>query len=467
MYSSAYLWSLIGRIGPQIIFLIANIILAHFLTPEELGAVGVLSILSTIASTLVDSGFGGSLINEREINDIDCSTVGFFNIFVGFFLFFVSFLCSDLIEDYFQYEGLSNVNRWLSLIFFINSFAVVPRSLLMREIRFSVLAKISLISMFVASFVSIILGMCEFGSYALVAHQIIYSLVEVTLIYGFSRYRIIFTFSWSSFVRLYPFGFFTTITNVIDAVYENIISVLLGRYLGMGSAGLFSQSKKLQGAVSGSIGQTVNSVAFPVLARSLDDKVSFHAEIEDLAKKISILIFPILGVIAVYSQEILLFLFGDQWIAGDVYLRVLILAGVFNVLETLHRNSLKALSLVRVTAIATVFKRVLGLILIVIGMFFSQGLMLAGYFLGAILGYLINLFVYGKNMGISLSRNMMRELRSLFPGLCFLTIIFFVHMVNSDVISYILNVILLLCYYLFFVPKLLRIKMHSLLGLLK
>ena len=86
-HKSEYIWALIGRIVPMLIYLGTTMILARFLTPEDFGIVGVLSIFLMVAQTLMDAGLGGSLIKEKDISDIDCSTIFVFNIVVSIILY--------------------------------------------------------------------------------------------------------------------------------------------------------------------------------------------------------------------------------------------------------------------------------------------------------------------------------------------------------------------------------------------
>lgn len=114
---SAYIWNTIGRFIPQGMYLITTLILARFLTPQDFGKIGVLTIFLTIANTLMDSGFGGSLINKQKVDKDDYSTIFVFNTTISAILYIVLFCFAPKIENLFNTDGISGIMRLLCLVF--------------------------------------------------------------------------------------------------------------------------------------------------------------------------------------------------------------------------------------------------------------------------------------------------------------------------------------------------------------
>ena len=225
-HTEKYIWALVGRFLPLFIYLVTTMILARFLTPDDFGKVGVLSIFFVVANALMDAGLGGSLIKEPKLSRIDCSTILVFNITVSHFLYFLLFFFAGTIERYLNIEGLSLIVRVLCLIFVINSWGLVPRSLLTKKLQFRELTIINVVSVLVAAISSVVLAALKCGVYALVAYQLINGALSVLLSFVYSKYRVSFMFSKDSFKRLISFGVFTSLATTIDSIYENIITFL-------------------------------------------------------------------------------------------------------------------------------------------------------------------------------------------------------------------------------------------------
>ena len=97
----SYIWNFINKFGTQIVWLITTIILARYLSPEDFGMIGVLSLVFMVANTLSEAGLGGALIIQKEIREKDCSTIFTFNMVVSCMLYIVVFLLSNSIERFY------------------------------------------------------------------------------------------------------------------------------------------------------------------------------------------------------------------------------------------------------------------------------------------------------------------------------------------------------------------------------
>lgn len=411
---TSYMWALIGRILPQSVYLVTTFILARVLTPEDFGQIGILIIFTSIAQILLDSGLGGSLIKEKEITQLDCSTIFVFNLVVSIIAYCSIFTISPLIEKYYQIAGLSNVCRVLSLVFVINAFGQIPQTLLFRELRFKHLTIASTCSVIIGSIIAILCAYYfEIGVYSLVTYQIVQASCFVFFNFYNSKFCISLKFSQFSFKRLFSFGVYTTITNIIDSAYENIIVSLFGKYIGINQAGYLSQAKKIETASCNALVATINSVSFPILTRLKETPNSFIMEANSLFKTVSLLILPPILSIALFSNEIITILFGNNWIEAAPYLRILMWVGSIYILESIIRNYIKALCEVDKLLFTTIIKRFLGLIIVIIFIFINPENLLYGYLIGAILGLIANLICYTHIQHIGIMKYSMILFQSL------------------------------------------------------
>ena len=236
-HKMAYVWGLVGKFVPSFIHLVANIILARFLTPDDFGTIGVVTIIFTVANVLIDSGLGGSLVKEKSITKLDCSTIAAFNSVIGLIIYVIIFFSASFWESYFEIDGLTSIIRILSLSFLIGPIGLVPKAIMNRELKFGAISIIAIISIVVASVVAVVMAIMGSGVWSLVAFQLVNTAVMVLISCVYCRYIISFQFSWESFKRLFSFGFFTTITSAIDTIYENLITTLTGKYLNVTHAG--------------------------------------------------------------------------------------------------------------------------------------------------------------------------------------------------------------------------------------
>lgn len=444
----AYVWAIIGNFTPHAIALFSNIIMARFLLPEEYGKIAVLTIFSSVATIILDSGLGGSLIKEKNVSKLDFSTISVFNISVSLFIYIVIFLCSGIIEDYFNIHGLKSIARWLCLCFVINSFGLVPKSILMRSIDFKAISKISIISYIISSIVAICVAIMFRNAYALVVNQLVNSLVQVILLIVKSNYKFSFKFSFISFKKLIVFGAYTTITSVIDTIYENLIAVIFGKIYNAQQAGYVSQAKRLEELTSRTVASTINNVAFPILVRYKDNLNLFLDEASKVYRAIILLSVPLLLTIALFADNIVHMLWGKQWISSADYLKLLMFAGIFILIESLNRNFIKALTIVDQLLKITIFKRIAGVSIIMLSAIFYPSLLLYSYILSSFIGYLFNNYVFSRHMQISFFSQLVLLFKYLLPNIIYYLIIYFIiQMAYSIYVNIAVTVTCLLLYY--------------------
>ena len=371
-------------------------VLARFLSPEDFGKDGVLALFISIASTLNDAGLSGSLIKEANITNLDCSTINVFNIGVSVILYLVLFFCAPLLESFFSVEGLKGIVRCLCLVFLINSFCTVPKAIMIRNLRFKALSIITFGSVCIASCIAIIAAIYNCGAYSLVYYQLTVASITSISIILLTKYRFSIRFSKVCFRKLFSFGFFTTVTNILDNVYENLLTFLFGKFLNLNQAGYLSQAKKLEDTSISAFKNTIGQVAFPILTRLREDNEIFWTEALSITKNLILLVLPCLLVASIYSSNIIVLAFGEKWISAGPYLAALLVAGFFMLLESTVRTFIKSMGNVAKLAEYTFIKRILCIVLIVSSAMVNPKLIIPTYILGSIIGLYVNITLFCK-----------------------------------------------------------------------
>ncbi len=453
-HKMAYIWGLAGKFVPSFIHLAANIVLARFLTPDDFGTIGVVTIIFTVANVLIDSGLGGSLVKEREISKLDCSTIAAFNSVVGLIFFLGVFFTAGFWEDYFEIKNLTGIIQVLSLTFLIGPLGLVPKALMNRDLKFGAISVIAISGVLVASVVAIVMAALGAGVWSLVVFQLVNTSVMVLASCLYCKYVVSFRFSMKSLKRLFSFGFFTTVTSVIDTIYENLITTLTGKYLNVSHAGYLSQGKKLEEALTSSMASAIGNVSFPIITKLKDDMPAFKKECFSVYKIIPVLSFPLLLMISAYSTEIVVLLFGNQWSPAGPYLSALIFAGLLIILETLIRSFIKSFCEVKKLAVATLVKRVIGILILVVAIIIKPGAIVYAYIISSLVGLIVNGILFHRILSVSIWELTWRTLVVLIPAIiAYLVVLLIIKNITASFFLQMgLSVLVLSLYYVICLP---------------
>ena len=411
-----YVWGFGNRIITLLATLLNTLILAKFLTPEDFGKVGMLAILVSLGTTIADTGMGGSLVKEKNLTKLDCSTVFVYNLVFSLLLYFIFFICAPSIEKFYNTPGLCEISRIVTLPIIISALTIVPRSLLYKQLEFKKIFLISLISSILSITTSVVLAINGAGVWALVSYTITYALLENICYHAVCRYVPHFAFSKESFKKLFSFGFFTTLSTIVDTVYENILSILLGKFVGATEVGYYTQAKRIEETPSKSVSTSVANVVFPMLCHINNNEIEFIKKAKEIQGYLLEISTVIMLLIALYADTIIILMFGPSWIEAAYYLRILCIAGVFIIIENTNRTFIKSLGRSDIMFKIAMVKRTIGLSIIALSLIWGIKYVLWGYVLSTIIASVINAHALSKLINYSLLSQIREYLRPLIVG---------------------------------------------------
>ena len=226
---TAILWSFLQRGGGISISFISNMILARLLIPEDFGIIGLILVFTSLADTLVDAGLGSALIQKKSISKQDISTVFTSNIIISVILFGILFLTAPYIADYVSVEGFDLYLRVQLLTVLLRALYVVEFSLMNRNLRFKDLAKINVIASLLSVSLAITFAFMGYGVWSIIIKNISLQIILVFLYKYYNKVVLDFKFNKKTFLELFSFGGYVSLTYFLDFVYNNLIILIMGK----------------------------------------------------------------------------------------------------------------------------------------------------------------------------------------------------------------------------------------------
>jgi len=193
--------------------------LARLLEPSEFGLIGMLTIFMAISQSFIDSGFGSALIQKKNATKIDESSIFYFNIIIGFIMTGIVFISAPAISNFYVMPILENLTRALSFNLLINSFGTIQISLLTKNLKFKIQAKVNVSSSTISGIVDIICAVSRYGVWSLVVQSILRNLLSVLFYWIFNTWRPLLYFSRASLKSMFRFG-----SHLLFAGFISIIS---------------------------------------------------------------------------------------------------------------------------------------------------------------------------------------------------------------------------------------------------
>lgn len=322
------MWNAIERFSTQGILFLLTIVLARFLSPDDYGLVAMLSIFLIIAQVLVDGGFGNALIQNKNRNETDYSTVFFFNLLFSVFLYLLLFFAAPLIADFYNQPALVEVTRWLGLILIINSLSVVQQAHFTIQLDFKHLALASLIGVVVSGSIALVMAYLSYGVWALVVQTLVSDSVRALVLWKFSSWKPRWLFSRSSFKMLFSFGGKLMSASVIHTLYQNLYSLVVGKFYPVADLGYFNRAYTISQFPTNNITMIMVRVFYPVLCKFQDDEEKLKSVFRNYMRMSCFVMFPIMIAIAVLAEPLVRLLLTEKWMPIVPLLQIVCLAGM-------------------------------------------------------------------------------------------------------------------------------------------
>lgn len=444
------LWLAGGQLLSLLIVLSTNIWLARLLSPKEFGQVGVVMFFITLANVFAESGLGGALVRKKEVSKEDYSTVFITNLTFSLVCVIIIYFAAGFIADFYNDYSLRDILIISSSIILINAFQITQNAKIVSELKFKKRSIYRLVSVIVGSIVGLSTAYLGGGVWSLVLMSIATS-ATLTFLFWFSEGMFFsLRFSKKSFKSLYSFGVNTTLASLINTAFDNIYQLVLGRYFSINQVGYYYQAKKMQDVPGGIINMVSQNVFFSSLAKLQDDKKEFMRVYNNIALTVLVFMGCISGLIYLYAEQIILLLYGREWIEATLYLQLLTVASFFIYQELLNRVIFKVYDRTKQILILEMVKKVFQVISIIIGVYILNiYFLLYGFIFSSVIGYLINLIYSRRILIFSYKKELYAMLKVI---LCLIITIFIITFLHKFLEGYFvfLTIPLFIIIYMFF-----------------
>lgn len=336
-------WSTIENISSTGLSFIIGLVLARILTPSDFGIIGMVSLFFAVSQILINSGFGNALIRKPDRTETDCSTVFYFNLFVGIICSLLIFCLSPYIANFFNQPILSPICKILSITLVLNSLAIVPVAILTIKVDFKSLAKVTVMSTCISGSLGIFLAYKGAGIWSLVTQQIGNVALRGPLVWIVSKWRPRSCFSINSFQTMFSYGSKLLASGLIQTIYTNASAIVIGKFYQPADLGFYSRGNSIAQAPVTNLSSAIQRVSFPILAKLQNDEQALIRAYRKYIKLSSIPIFIIMTTIAVVARPLVLLILTDKWVDAIAFIQIFCVAYIFDHITKLNLNLLQVI----------------------------------------------------------------------------------------------------------------------------
>ncbi|GAA2107724.1 lipopolysaccharide biosynthesis protein [Microlunatus panaciterrae] len=329
-------------VGRQASQMICALVLARLLGPDSYGVISAASVYVTLTTLFLDQGLAPALVQRPTLDPRSPGAVATMNLLAGLVLAVITFVCAPLIAGFFHVADLTGLLRVLAFGLLIKALAITPRAMQLRRLGFKVIGVGDIAGGVVGAVVGITAALLGAGYWAM-AWQVITTDVVIAVVLLAKTRGTRPNLHLGLLGPILPFSLRIFASNGLAFFSRNCDNILVGRYLGVTSLSYYSMAYRVLVIPVQMLGQTVNRVTFPTLARVAADRQRVAAILVKVTELLAMAAVPPMVLVAVAAPEMISVVLGDRWLPTAPILSVLAIAGARETVMSTTQSLMRAM----------------------------------------------------------------------------------------------------------------------------
>lgn len=413
-------WSYAALIMSQGGSFVVSIILGRILEPSDYGIIAIVTVFLAIMDVFVVGGLGSSLVQKKDADELDYSTVCWMGVLLALVLYAMIWLCAPILSGFYKIPLLVPVIRVMAVRVIVAAINSVQHAYISKHLVFKKFFFSTFTSVVLSAVVGIVLAYAGFGVWSLVVQTLVYTVVDVIVLFIVIPWRPKFLFSVERGRRLFSFGWKIVLTDLIQTLYNNLRNLTIGKKYTTADLAYYNRGHQMTNIVVSNVDTALSKVMFPVLAGKQDDVSAIQGMTRIAIKISSFVICPMIVGLCVTAPNLIILLLTKKWIFAVPYLQILGLSYLFQPINLANLQTIKALGRSDIYLKLEIINRVHGIVILLVSIVcFDDPIIVAiGFLVSMYITVVVNMFPNRKLIEYS----QLEQVKDFFPHLMLSTV---------------------------------------------
>ncbi len=389
---SNLIWRFMERCGSQLISFVVSVVLARLLAPELYGSIALVTVITSILQVFVDSGMANALIQKKDTDDLDYSSVFYFNLVFCLVLYLGLFLAGPFIARVYEDGSLVPVIRVLGLTLVVSGVKNVQQAYVSKTMQFRRFFFATLGGTLFSAVVGISMAYMGYGIWALVMQQLLNAAVNTAILWLTVGWKPRLAFSFTRLAGLISYGWKLLVSALLDTVYNKLYQLVVGIVYSSADLAYYNKADQLPVLVVENINSSIDSVLLPVLSAEQDKRLVVREMTRRAIKMSTYVMMPMMAGLAACAEPLVRLLLTEKWLPCVPYMQIFCVCYAFYPLHTANLNAIKAMGRSDMFLYLELVKKAVGILALVITMYMGVFYMALSRIFTGVLSQLINAF---------------------------------------------------------------------------
>ncbi len=366
---SGVIWKAMESGGNQLVKMVIMVVLARLIDPLNYATLSAMLIYIDFAGTIMKQGFVTSLIQRKDADNADFSSVLWIMLALAGIFYAIFFFSAPMLAGAKKDPQFVPALRVMAISLFFSAFNAVQGAIIQRKLEFRLFCIAALFSTLISGAIGIYMAYMGYGLWALVAQQITGSVSNVVILWLLDRWKPALVFSLTKTKSHIGFGWKLLLSSILDKGYSSLTGLILdARYVGAELA-YYLRGKQIPSMVSESLNSVALSVLFPAYAHHQDDQPRVLEMVRKTNRSTALMVVPMMAGLAAVATPFISVLLTNKWLPTVPYLQMMCIAFALYPMEATDLQALLALGKSDIYLVSEIIKKVFGIIVLAISVF--------------------------------------------------------------------------------------------------
>ena len=365
------IWKLAERVGAQAVTLLISIVLARLLTPDDYSIVGIVTVFFAFCNVFVVGGFNTALIQKKDADIKDYSSVLIVSSLIATALYTLVFLAAPWVAGIYEKPLLIPVFRVMGLTLIIDAVKAVLYAYVSNQLQFKKFFFSTLVGTMLSATIGIIMAYKGMGPWALVAQKMVSSVADTVILFFTSKIRLQLKMSFERIKSLFSYGWKIFVASIISTVYDQMNPLIIGLRFTGADLSYYTKGRSFPLALNTALDGAMTSVLFPAMSKVQDDKAAVLEYTRKFIRTASYVIFPVMVGFLAVSDSFVRVLLTEKWMGASIYIQIFCVTFMFNIIQNGNLQTIRAIGRSDIILKLEIIKKSLYFVVIALAVIFA------------------------------------------------------------------------------------------------
>lgn len=368
-FISGLSWNTLTVVFQILIQTVYTGLLARMISPDSFALMGVVLSIMGFAEIFSQVGIGPAIIQRKDLHPQHLTGAFYTSLILGVSFTLVFVVTAPLFASSYHLPELEPIMQVVSTSFTISALAVVPRSLMLKEMRFKSFFMAGMISIIGGNLIiGLLLAYLDYGVWAYVWALFAQNTLMTLAYWALQPTRFPLKWQWAPTKELIGYGASSTVFNALNYAATKVDVTILPKYTtSLQSAGIYERSAYVMSLPITIMAKLSDNVLFSGMSKMQEETERLRRLIAVATQMLGLLVIPLVVFAVCFSEEIIAIYLGPQFAEAVPILQILMFAVIFRTLSRLADSLVRA----RNAVVKASWYKAFYLIIMILGVYFT------------------------------------------------------------------------------------------------